>query len=48
LVEEVGLREDHVHSPAAKLEHFTEKSLAERLADEQQHPEQDPHGKKIP
>jgi len=48
LVEEAGLRDDHVHSPATKLEHFTEEKLLDDLADTQKHPMKDPQGKKIP
>ena len=48
LVDEVGLRDDHVHNPATNLEHFTADSMVEELSDTQSNPDVDPHGKRIP
>lgn len=48
LVEQLGLRPDHVHDTAMDLEHYTSEKLGERLADLQEHAAQDPHGRPIP
>ena len=48
LVRQLGLRPDHVHDRAMELEHFTSDELRERLAEREQNPSQDPHGKPIP
>ena len=47
-VEELGLRPDHVHDRAMELEHFTSEKLSKELAEAQENPAQDPHGKPIP
>lgn len=48
LVNKLGLKSDHVHDSAMQLEHFTSQDLQDQLAEGQQHPEKDPHGKPIP
>lgn len=44
LVDQAGLKPDHVHETAERLEHVTTKDIQEKLGDV----ETDPHGKKIP
>lgn len=48
LVEKLGLKPDHVHEPAERIEHFIDAELQQRI--EQSLPEatQDPHGRAIP
>jgi manganese/zinc/iron transport system permease protein len=48
LVENLGLRTDHVHTTAMELEHFTPKEMEKRLADTVSNPSEDPHGSPIP
>lgn len=48
LVEEIGLRPDHVHERAMELEHFTDTEMSEKLSEGIQYPPEDPHGKRIP
>lgn len=48
LVNELGMDSSHVHETAERLEHFTDLSLQEKIAELQGHPEIDPHGKKVP
>lgn len=48
LVEEAGLKPDHVHQRAEELEHFTRKDLSKRLEDKLENPDTDPHGRNIP
>jgi manganese/zinc/iron transport system permease protein len=48
LVEHLGLPLDHVHDPAMRMEHFIDRQLQERLADEVAQPTTDPHGREIP
>lgn len=48
LVKHLGLRPDHVHGTATRLEHVTDPSLQQRLSDRVAHAAQDPHGKAIP
>ncbi len=48
LVEEIGLRADHVHDRATELEHFTDSDLSQKLSSGMEHPPKDPHGKRIP
>lgn len=48
LVKHLGLRADHVHDTAMRLEHVTDPALQERLYDRVDHAETDPHGKAIP
>jgi manganese/zinc/iron transport system permease protein len=44
----VGIRPDHVHSVAERLEHFTAKDMVNLLEKEGGQSVSDPHGKKIP
>ena len=39
---------DHVHDEAERAEHWISEENARRLAEVLQHPEEDPHGRKIP
>lgn len=39
---------DHLHEPASRIEHFLGPKLQERLAQELQQPQVDPHGRAIP
>ena len=39
---------DHLHAPAAEMEHFLGPELQHRLADELATPATDPHGRLIP
>jgi manganese/zinc/iron transport system permease protein len=48
LVEHLGLRPDHVHETATRLEHVTGTALQDRLAAGVQDTATDPHGKSIP
>ncbi len=48
LVERLGLRPDHVHDAAMRLEHVTDPSLQRRLTEGIEHPDRDPHGRAIP
>ncbi len=48
LVENLGLRLDHVHSTAMELEHYTPSELSKRLAETVENPSEDPHGSPIP
>jgi manganese/zinc/iron transport system permease protein len=48
LVDQVGLRPDHVHGTAMTLEHITDPVMRERLARRVDKPAQDPHGRAIP
>lgn len=48
LVEEIGLRPDHVHKTAERLEHVTSSEMRSVLADKLGDPVRDPHEKKIP
>ncbi len=48
LVEKAGLAPDHVHGSAEQLEHFTQEELRKRLAEAQEFPAKDPHGREIP
>ncbi len=48
LVDTAGVKPDHVHDRAMELEHFTSESMAQELAKQQNEPNVDPHGKKIP
>lgn len=48
LVNQAGLKPDHVHQTAETLEHFTTPELTEELAATAAYPNYDPHGKKIP
>lgn len=47
-VDRVGLRADHVHGPAERLEHVTDEPMARELSDEAGAPATDPHGRPIP
>jgi len=42
------LRLDHVHDRAMELEHFTSPELQEKLAEGENYPAEDPHGREIP
>ena len=44
----VGIRSDHVHDIAEKLEHFPSQDLADQILRAGVHTDADPHGKKIP
>ena len=48
LVEYLGLPPDHVHEPAARMEHFIGDRLQGRLAAGVQDAQSDPHGRQIP
>lgn len=48
LVEHLGLPPDHVHEPAARMEHFIDGDLQRQLATEVAQAETDPHGREIP
>jgi manganese/zinc/iron transport system permease protein len=48
LVRHLGLRPDHVHGTATRLEHLTDETMQERLAAGTDRPRQDPHGREIP
>lgn len=48
LVEHWGLPLDHVHEPAARMEHYLDQDLQERLAAQLAQDTQDPHGREIP
>lgn len=48
LVENFELPLDHVHAPAARIEHFIGPQLQNELAAQLQEPQIDPHGKQIP
>ncbi len=42
------LPSDHVHATAERLEHVTDASMQDRLAEATDRPQYDPHGKRIP
>ena len=44
----LGLPPDHVHRPAAEINHFLSPELCTQIAQELNHPQTDPHGKPIP
>ncbi len=48
LVEELGLKSDHVHTTAEVLEHITDLSMREALAEATGLPDHDPHQRPIP
>ncbi len=48
LASEAGLPEQLLHGGAERLEHFTDRTLRERLLQETNAPEVDPHGSPIP
>lgn len=48
LVERMGLKPDHVHTTAERLEHITDEQMRERLLEATGSPGQDPHAKPIP
>ncbi|MGF1573401.1 MAG: metal ABC transporter permease [Sumerlaeia bacterium] len=48
LVEEIGLRPDHVHNTAERLEHYTSTEMRSELAGQLGDPNKDPHAKAIP
>lgn len=48
LVERLGLKADHVHEAAERLEHITDRTMRERLAEVVQDPRHDPHARDIP
>ncbi|MHC5113306.1 MAG: metal ABC transporter permease [Planctomycetota bacterium] len=48
LVKHLALPSDHVHDTAMKLEHVTDPSMREDLAQQVDDPRTDPHGKAIP
>ena len=48
LVERIGLRPDHVHDAAMRLEHVTDRSMQQQLAERLESRQVDPHGKAIP
>ncbi|MCB0337578.1 MAG: hypothetical protein KDD62_14785, partial [Bdellovibrionales bacterium] len=48
LVEEVGLRSDHVHERATEFEHVTSGDIPQKLNRVTEDVLEDPHGKEIP
>ncbi len=48
MVEEMGLRPDHVHGTAMELEHITDRHMQEKLARGIEEKGADPHGREIP
>ena len=48
LVEQVGLKTDHVHPTAEEVEHLLSEQLVEKVDDALGHPAIDPHGAPIP
>jgi hypothetical protein len=48
LVQQAGMRADHVHDAAMRLEHLTDAAMQDRLAQRVTSPGTDPHGKAIP
>lgn len=48
LVEHWGLPLDHVHEPAARMEHYLDQELQDQLAAQLAQDTQDPHGRDIP
>jgi len=48
LVEQMGLRPDHVHGTAMRLEHITTDRMSDELAAGAGRPPTDPHGREIP
>ena len=48
LASEAGLSEELLHGGAEQLEHFTNRTLRERLLEETNAPDVDPHGSPIP
>lgn len=48
LVEKLGLPLDHVHEPAMRMEHYIDERLQEKVADEVEAEQTDPHGRDIP
>jgi manganese/zinc/iron transport system permease protein len=42
------LPEDHLHESAARVEHYLDGEIREKLAGELDRPQCDPHGKEIP
>ena len=43
-----NLEADHLHEAAARVEHFIDDEMRDKLADELDSPDQDPHGRGIP
>lgn len=48
LVQELGIRPDHVHGTAERLEHITDEQMEARLASKIRQQQRDPHDKAIP
>ncbi|MGI9013130.1 MAG: metal ABC transporter permease [Phycisphaerales bacterium] len=48
LVDQLGLRDDHVHRTAMDLEHVTDAAMQSDLAKKVLDPQRDPHGRTIP
>lgn len=48
LVEQVGIKEDHVHEPADLVEHYLDGQLEADLEESLDDTTQDPHGREIP
>jgi len=48
LVSHVGVTVDRIHDKAERLEHFTDRTLRDRLHEETSTPDVDPHGSEIP
>ncbi len=48
LINEAGVDENKIHEHAERFEHFTNKSLGQRLSDATDSPSIDPHGSPIP
>ena len=48
LVQHLGIRLDHVHDPAPRVEHFIGERLRQELESEIDNDGQDPHGREIP
>jgi manganese/zinc/iron transport system permease protein len=48
LFQRLGLPADHVHDPAARMEHYIDRGLQEKIAEAVAQPPVDPHGRRIP
>jgi len=48
MIKHLPLPDDHLHETAERVEHYLDPEFRERLADELQQPQYDPHGKPIP
>jgi Mn-dependent DtxR family transcriptional regulator len=48
LQENFDLPPDHLHNPAEEMEHFIGPTMQQRITEELDAPEADPHGRAIP